>query len=283
MTPKGREEERLGGAPVYAASAQTLGAVGTGIVSCVGTDFDDIHVAHLASCGIVTTGLYRRGPHSTQIITTESEDGSRSQDAVSVASKIEGKDLHREHLSASTIYFSPTISEVSCSCLKAAAGSEAIVALEVAGCLRTVGSYGALRYSVPDDIDDFLAYTTVLLVDPLSLSLLTESASEKDSVESLLGRGPFIVIVNRDVHGSTVYCHHGAIDIPYVVPSRVVDMSGYSHMYMIGFLIEFLRSGGELSRSGHFGAACASVSSAGRGPFAVISRYEVERLLRSLY
>jgi sugar/nucleoside kinase (ribokinase family) len=273
----------LSGAPAYAASAQTLGAVGTGILSCVGSDFSDNDLGRLVTSGLDTSGLRRNAAQTTQIVTREYDDGARKQDVLALAPKLKEDNFAEEHLAAGAVCFSPVLGEVDPSCLKAAARSEAVIALEVSGCLRVADKSGSILHYVPEDIAAYLDYTTILFTDPISLSLLTEEASEEASAESLLSRGPFIVVVNRDEGGSTVYTHRGRVEIPYIMPGRISDSAGSDHIYAIGFVMEFLRTGGELSRAGYFAAACASVSAEGKGPFAVISRYQVERVLKSLY
>lgn len=273
----------LSGGPVYAASAQTLGAVGTGIVSHVGSDFSDNDLGRLVTSGLDTSGLMRAGAQTTQIITREYEDGSKKQDVVAVAPPINGGHLSEDHLAANAIYFTPVLGEIEQSCLKTAAKTESVIALDVSGCLRIADKSGSVLYFVPDDIASYLDYTTILFTDPVSLSLLTEEATEEASAEDLLSRGPFIVVVNRDEAGSTIYTQRGKSEIPFIMPGRILDTSGSEHIYAIGFLMEFLRTGGELSRAGHFASACASVAAEGKGPFAVISRYQVERQLRALY
>jgi sugar/nucleoside kinase (ribokinase family) len=277
------QEEMLSGAPAYAASAQTLGAVGTGILSHIGSDLSDQDLGRLVTSGLDTSGLIRSNAQTTQIITREYEDGTQKMDVVSVAPRLTGQDLAEQHLAASAVYFSPVLGEVDQSCLKTAARTEALIALHVAGCLRITDKSGSVLYYVPENIDRFLDYTTILITDPVSLSLLTEEPTEQASAEALLARGPFIVIVNRDEGGSAIYSHNRVDDIPYMMPGRIVDSTGAEHIYAIGFLLEFLRTGGEISRAGHFASACASVSAEGRGPFATISRYQVDRLLKSLY
>lgn len=273
----------LSGAPVYAATAQTLGATGTGIISCVGTDFSDGDMGRLVTSGLDTSGLLRYNAQTTQIVTREYEDGARKQDVIAIAPEIQRSHMKPNHLAAGAVCFSPVLGEVDASCLKTAARSEAIVALEVGGCLRIKDASGSVLHFVPECINDFLDYTTILFTDPISLSLLTEAATEKASVEALLSQGPFIVVVNRDEGGSTIYTQRDKVDVPYMMPGRIHDTTGSDHIYAMGFLMEFMRTGGELSRSGYFASACASVAAEGKGPFAVISRYQVERLLKSLY
>ncbi len=277
------QEEMLSGAPAYAASAQTLGAVGTGIVSHVGLDFSDNDLGRLVTSGLDTSGLMRSGAQTTQIITREYDDGTKKHDVVAVAPPIEEGHLSEDHLGASAIYFSPVLGEVKQSCLRRAAKTESLIALDVSGCLRIADKSGSVLYYVPENIDSYLDYTTILFTDPVALSLLTEKATEEDSAQDLLSRGPFIVVVNRDEGGSTIYSHRGENEIPYIMPGRILDTAGSDHIYAMGFLMEFLRTGGEISRAGYFASACASVAAEGKGPFAVISRYQVDRQLRSLY
>lgn len=82
------------------------------------------------------------------------------------------------------------------------------------------------------------------------IPLHPEESTEEASAKSLLSRGSFIVTLNRDEGDSTIYTHHGRADTPYIMSGRIVDTAGSNHMSTIGFLIEFLRTGGELSRAG---------------------------------
>ncbi|TXT53717.1 MAG: hypothetical protein BAJATHORv1_120012 [Candidatus Thorarchaeota archaeon] len=281
VTKKG-VKETIGGAPAYALSGPTLEANGTSIVSCIGADFPESTLSRLTQSGVDTSGLYQMGPKSTTLITTIDEEGKKTRSLQSLAPKITKEFISPHHLESTIIYFSPVYREIDKSCFTAAASTEAILALDLKGILYEEEN-NEIQIASCKDLDFYLGYINVLLLDEIELSLITEKVTEQDSVDEVLRRGPFIVILLKGEVGSSIYTHHGKEDIPYVIPSRFRDDAGFVQMYMMGFLLEFLRTGGNISSSGHFGAVCASASMESFGPGSLISRYQVERRLRTLY
>ncbi|MBD3404902.1 MAG: hypothetical protein GF411_02055 [Candidatus Lokiarchaeota archaeon] len=275
-------KETLGGAPIYALSGPTLEANGTSIVSCIGSDFPEPAYRRLTQSGVDTSGLYQMGPKTTTIVTTMGEEGKKIRSLQSLAPKITKEFLLPHHLDSTIIYFSPIYREISKSCFTKAAATEAILALDLKGILYQEEDNEIQIVSCPD-LDFYLGYINVLVLDQLELSLITERVTEQEAIDDVLRKGPFIVILMKDELGSSIYTHHGKEDIPYIIPSRFRDDRGYIHMYMIGFLLEFLRTGGNISAAGHFGAVCGSASMESFGAGSLISRYQIERKLRTLY
>ncbi len=281
VRPDGKREA-LAGAPVYATTAASLGAVGVGIVSCVGTDFSDSDTTRLINMGVDTSALYRRGAVTTQVITVEEETNKRKM-VVGTAPTIREIDLPDKHLSAGIIYFSPVINEIERGCLVKAAKTEAITALDIDGCLKSVRTDGELTYNMEHNIHQQLAYATFVSATPVSLALITGATTEQAASEDILNSGPYILVVRKEESGTTIYSQHGKKDFPYIMPSHIKDPNGPDYVFMIALLLEFMRTGGDLTRSGYFASACASLCAESRGPFEPVSRYQVERRMKSIY
>jgi sugar/nucleoside kinase (ribokinase family) len=123
----------------------------------------------------------------------------------------------------------------------------------------------------------------ILKVDEVTLSVITEETTEEKSIEYLLRHGPPIIVLMRGELGSSIFTRHGREDIPYIVPKDIIDTAGFDNVYMIGFLTEFIRTGGDIERSGYFAATCASLSAESAGPFQKISSRQVEKRLKTVY
>ena len=136
ITPETRRE-LLGGGTAYAMLAPANGAFGAGIISKVGSDFDESYKIELIASGLNLTGLYYEGDHTTRFVNEYDADGERSQRVEALAPQITPSDFTDSHSRASVIHFSPiSCNEIDKACYEVAREEGALLSLDVQGYMR---------------------------------------------------------------------------------------------------------------------------------------------------
>ncbi|MHA3962611.1 MAG: PfkB family carbohydrate kinase [Candidatus Thorarchaeota archaeon SMTZ1-45] len=279
VTPETRKE-MLGGAPAYAMLAPKIGAFGAGIVSKVGLDFELNYKIDLISSGLNLTGLHYEGHHSTRFVNEYDVDGERSQRVEALAPKIKPSDFSDAHLEADIIHFSPLSNdEIDKTCFDIVSESGALVSLDVQGYLRSISDEGIVSLQSWTESDQIFGLVDVVKLHDSELKSISADQSEISIVSHILDIGPRIVIVTRDYRGSTIYTHNRHVDIPLILADAQVDSTGCGDTYVIGFLLEYMRSVNVL-RAGFFAATCSSFNVETMGPYDMPDRVMVESRMR---
>jgi sugar/nucleoside kinase (ribokinase family) len=279
ITPETRREA-LGGGPAYAMLAPAIGAFGTGIVSKVGSDFEDTYKIDLVSSGLDLTGLYYEGDHTTRFINKYNKNGERIQIVDALAPQIKPSDFTEAHSGASIIHFSPLSSnEIDRACYDIAREEGALTSLDVQGYLRSISDDGHVFLQKWSKSDEILGLVDVVKFHDSELKIINVNQSELSTVSHILDIGPRIVIVTRDHRGSTIYTRNEQVDIPLVLPNAQVDPTGCGDTYAIGFLIEYMRSA-SVTRAGLFAATCSSFNVETLGPYGMPDRVMIETRMR---
>ncbi len=273
ITPE-YSRESLGGSTAYAMIATQLGALGAGIVTRVGTDFDQKYINVLKESNLDLSGFRTAGTHSTRFVNEYDQDGKRKQRVEAIAPEIRAADLLPQHLQANIIHFSPLLYEVHPSCIEAARGYGSLVSLDVQGYTRTLDNGNVIPMNWTN-ATEVLRYVDVVKCDQAELSLAIGTDREIAAVTKVLSLGPRIVIITKDQAGSTIYTRNTHIDIPMVLAEKLVDTTGCGDTYIIGFLLEYMRTG-DIRRAGFFGATCASFNLETIGPYNLPTRQMVE-------
>lgn len=279
VTPETRKE-LLGGAPAYAMLAPKIGAFGAGIISKVGFDFDSRYKTDLSSSGLDLAGLHYEGDCSTRFVNIYNANGERSQRVEALAPKITPSDFSEAHFESSIIHFSPLSSdEIDKTCFAIASEAGALISLDVQGYLRYISDDGAVTLQSWADYDQILNVVDVVKLHDSELQSISGDESEPSIVSHILDIGPRIVIVTRDLRGSTIYTHDTHVDIPLVLADTQVDSTGCGDTYAIGFLLEYMRSS-NVRRAGLFAATCSSFNVETMGPYDMPDRLMVESRMR---
>ncbi|TFF84843.1 hypothetical protein EU524_00060 [Candidatus Thorarchaeota archaeon] len=278
ITPESRREA-LGGSTAYAMIAPSIGALGAGIVSKVGEDFESQYRGTLEKAGLDLTGLHVEGPASTRFVNEYNDSGERVQTVEAIAPPIVPQDFSDMHLDATTIHFSPlTGEEVDIKCIEEARTSGALTSLDVQGYLRHVREDGVVQPSSWRERDEVLRLVDVVKFHESELRVAYSHESELSVADEILSLGPKIVLVTRDRRGSSVYTRNAQVDIPLVLSRRQVDTTGSGDTYAISFLMEYMRTA-DVKRAGYFAATCSSFNVESVGPYGIPSRLEVEQRL----
>lgn len=278
ITPE-YQRESLGGATAYAMIAFPLGALGAGIVTRVGADFEQEYINTLKASNLNLSGFRTAGNRSTRFINEYDAHGKRTQRVDAIAPEIRAADLLPEHLQANIIHFSPLLYEVHFSSIEVARQYGALVSLDVQGFTRTVDD-GLVIPRHWDDALEVLRYVDVVKCDKAELELAMGKGTEMALVTKMFSVGPRIVIVTKDQAGSTIYTRNAKFDIPLVLADVMVDTTGSGDTYVIGFLLEYMRTG-DVRGAGLFGATCASYNLEHVGPYNLPTRAMVEKRMAS--
>ncbi|MHA2378671.1 MAG: carbohydrate kinase family protein [Candidatus Thorarchaeota archaeon] len=278
ITPE-MTREALGGGTAYAMLAMNLEAFGAGIISCVGTDFEEEYVQTLRDSGLDIDGLKYRGRKSTRFVNEYDENGVRTQRLKARAPPLKLDDMQSKHLGASIYHFSPlTADEIPISLIETARSSGGLVSLDAQGYLRACEGEEIVQREWPD-CDQVISLVDVVKLDDSELEVAVEAKSELSAVTELLGLGPRMVIVTRDRRGSTIYTRNIQVDIPLVLADAQVDSTGCGDSYAIGFLLEYVRTG-DVRRAGLFGATCSSFNVETLGPYNLPNKEQVLRRMK---
>jgi sugar/nucleoside kinase (ribokinase family) len=278
ITPESRTET-IGGSPAYAMIAPKIGALGAGIISCVGKDFEKEYIDTLSTAGLNVSGIQERGQKSTRFINEYDDEGSRTQRVESIGSPLSPNDILPQHLGASIYHFSPlTANEISHSVIESVRVGGSLISIDSQGFLRGIKDELIIEREWTDR-DEILALADVVKFDEAELKLAYDAQSEISAVTELLSIGPRMVLVTRDRRGSTVYTRNTQKDIPLVLANSQTDPTGCGDVYVISFLLEYMRTG-DVKRAGLFGATCSSFNVENTGPYDLPTREQVERRMK---
>ncbi len=272
--------EALGGGAAYAMLAPAIGAFGTGIISKVGLDFDESYKAILITSGLNLTGLYYDGAHTTRFVNEYNASGERTQRVEALAPQICPYDFTDDHAQANIIHFAPlTCNDIDEDCYYIAREHGALVSLDVQGYLRSITDDRLVTPKKWPESDKILGLVDVVKLHDSELKTINTDESELSAVSHILDIGPRIVIVTRDLRGSTIYTRKTQVDIPLVLANAQVDTTGCGDTYSIGFLLEYMRST-DVKRAGLFAATCSSFNVETIGPYDMPNRVMIETRMR---
>lgn len=275
ITPDARRET-LGGSAAYAMIAPSIGALGAGIVSKVGADFEHHYLGTLENAGLDLSGLHVEGLHSTRFVNIYDEIGERTQRVEGIAPSINPDDFSDEHFESAIIHFSPlTSDELDIHCVEEARSSGALTSLDVQGYLREVGMNGEILARSWSEKDDVLSLLDVVKFHEDELRAAYTYESELSVADEILSLGPRVILVTKDRRGSTIYTRNSQIDIPLILARRQADTTGSGDIYAIAFLLEYMRTA-DVKRAGLFAATCSSFNVETVGPYGIPSRERVE-------
>ncbi len=275
------KKESLGGGAAYAMLAPSIGALGAGIVTRVGSDFEQEYIDSLKNAELDLTGFRTANKHTTRFINEYDKQGNRMQRVEAVATEIRAPDLQSQHLHANIIHFCPLLNEVHISCVESARSYGSLISLDVQGFTRDlVGD--EVQSKEWAESDDVLRHIDVVKCDEKELELVTGMKSEVSAVTHILSLGPRIVLVTKDRTGSTIHTRNIHVDIPMVLANQFVNTTGCGDTYAIGFLLEYMRTG-DVKMAGLFAATCASFNVEQVGPYNFPSRDDVEQRMKQYF
>jgi len=277
ITPDTKRES-IGGGTAYAMIAPAIGALGAGIVSRVGSDFEQAYIDSLKSTGIDLSGFRTSDKFTTRFVNDYDKDGNRTQRVEATASEIRAPDLLLQHLEANIIHFCPLLNEIHPSAIEAARSFGALVSLDVQGFTRKLAGE-KVESTTWDNSDEILRFVDVVKCNETELEMVVGMKSEVSTATHILSLGPRIVLVTKGQKGSTIHTRNTQVDIPMVLGDSLLDQTGCGDTYTIGFLLEYMRTG-DVKRAGLFGATCSSFNIENIGPYNFPTRDQVETRMK---
>ncbi len=270
VTPTVRRET-LGGGTAYAMIAPAIGIQKSGIVSKVGADFDKEYLDCLRQSDLVLDGLHFDGPRTTRFVNVYDAEDRRQQYVEALAPPILLEDLPSSTFTAKVVHFCPlSTHDLDLKIFSTIKQEHNIVSLDAQGFLREVR--GQRVFPRPwHELPDIVSSLDVIKFDEYEIHSALPGLSETEAVSKLFDMGIRLVVVTRERHGSSIYSPAERIDIPAIPPKRVLDNTGCGDTYIIGFLLEYLRTA-DLRRAGLFAASCASLNLEFIGPYSMPDR-----------
>ncbi len=257
----------LSGCSTNAALALSKLGTKTHLVGAVGPDFADKFRSDLTKYGIDHTLMPSRETGGFSLIYYD-DFGNRTLDLLGRADNIAAIDP-RLYAESEGVLIGPILGEVSFSQIREIRRNfSGYFFCDPQGLLRGAHDDGRIFHHKPDGIEDALAQFDIVKPNELEGKVLTGIDCRENPYEAariIKSWGPKIVIVTLAELGSVIYDGKNFIDIPpYEID--LVDATGAGDTYMAGFTFEYLKTGGDLRKSGCFASCTSSIMIENVGP-----------------
>jgi len=262
----------LGGPPTYVSlSARRLGAE-VSMVSKVGGDFPDEHVAWLGSSGVDVSGLKRVEAALTTRFILRYENGKRKLRVVSQAPSI-GPDDVPPNLQAEAIHVAPIVNEVPPETVGKLRKMVGVLSLVPQGFVRRIDKEGNVvlrRWTNPQVLQQIDVYKSS--ID--EIRMVTGLKNPRSAMRKVSDYGIPIVMITKGVEGSTLLYEGKFYDMPACKPRVILDPTGAGDAFIGAFLAEYVQGKDHLWCA-CVGSAAASFLLEGLGPAVFGSKKEV--------
>ncbi|MBD3333496.1 ribokinase [candidate division GN15 bacterium] len=264
VKPEGRV---MSGCSTNAALALAKLGADVRLVGAVGNDFRADFDRQLAALNIERVLLDSEETGGFSLIYYD-DYGNRTLDLLGRATDIAPVDP-KWYNDAEAVLIGPILGEVS---LEAIADIRrdfsGLMFCDPQGLLRGADDKGRIYHERVDGIEPALGLFDIVKPNELEAQILTGIDCRKDpfaAAEMIKSWGPKVVVVTLAELGSLIFDGSEFIQVP---PYHIdlVDATGAGDTYMAGFTFEYLKSGGDLRRSGCFASCTSSVMIEFSGP-----------------
>ena len=250
----------LGSPPAYSmACAASLGAH-AGILTRIGDDYPDELLEPLRACGVDLTGVIRAGQVSTNNKLVYAEDGTKTIHYLTRAPLIEPSDLPPAYENAKLIYICPMDWDTTPESVERLAKSATTSACDLGGFGGAHSPAGEVAQMVrdPDAVERVVASMDIVKASDEDCRRLTgdRDLDLRRFAEQWLAWGAQIAVITLGAAGSLVLTPNETHEIP-ALQGDPIDPTGGGDSYMGGFLVGYLRAGGDPYRAGLYGTATA--------------------------
>ena len=238
----GKQVVRPGGSALYSSLAAALLGARVSVFSNIGRDYPRSVMSLIHSRGIDITSV-RKFDGLTTRFRISYQDGSRTLELVHP-----GQKLRPGHAltSLQAIHLGPVFNEIGPDSLTYARRHSEFLTVDVQGLLRTVGQNGFVRL-VRKDIDLFLVKCNLVKATEEEARVMAPAPTTVATARRLLNKGAQYAIITRGRSGSLlVKKYGGAIHIPSVPESMVVDLTGAGDIFVGSWLATFMSVGDAL-------------------------------------
>jgi len=264
----GKQEVRPGGSALYSSLAAAYLGARVSVVSNIGRDYPKNVLSLIRSRRINITGVRKFDGHTTRFRISYTGD-SRKLELIH-----SGKTLKAGHIPGSlqAIHLGPVFNEIGLDALAYARRHSEFLTVDVQGLLRAVGQDGFVRL-VRRSIDPFLSKCNLVKATEEEARVIAPASTIVATARRLLRKGAQYVIITRGRSGSLlVKKYGGALHIPSVPESKVVDLTGAGDIFIGSWLATFMSVGDALWAAA-VGAAFSSLSVRGVG----VSKFRFDR------
>jgi sugar/nucleoside kinase (ribokinase family) len=249
-----------GGSALYSSLAAAYLGAKVSVYSNIGRDYPRNVLSRIKQRGIDTTSVKRFDGFTTRFRISYHGD-SRKLELVHPGQRL--KPVNNP-TSLRAIHLGPVFLEVGLDTLKHARRHSEFLSVDLQGLLRTAGQGGIVRL-VRRRIDPFLSECNILKATEEEARVMAPARTIVSTARLLLKKGAQYVIITQGRSGSLlVRKDGGALHIPSIPESRMVDLTGAGDIFFGSWLATFL-SVRDASWAGAVGAAFASLSVRGVG------------------
>ncbi|MFX1487259.1 MAG: PfkB family carbohydrate kinase [Promethearchaeota archaeon] len=262
-------------------AAKKLGTGRAALVGYIGEDFKNVFVEDVDRFGVEIPRLMI-SEETGGFKLVYDEAGDRTLDVLGIANRITVENFPRECLDAKAIVLGPILQEVDYDLVHfLREESDAILFLDPQGITRVIGEGGRIkRICDRDEAKKIVNLVDFAKPNEHESLVMTGVRKPEEAARKLVEWGADVGIVTLAERGSVIFDGKRNIKIPaYKTLAR--DPTGAGDTYAGSFVFEYLRNG-DVSRSGYFASAAASIMVEYTGPEFPMSFEEVKRRSESL-
>ena len=256
----GKQVARPGGSALYSSLAAAYLGARVSIVSNIGRDYPREILSLIHSRGINITGVRMFHGPTTRFRISYVGD-SRRLELIHP-----GRRLSPGHIFSSlpAIHLGSVFNELGLDVLTYARGHSEFLTVDVQGLLRTEGRDGFVGL-VRKSVDPFLSRCNLVKATEEEARVIAPASTIVATARMMLRKGAQYAIITRGRSGSLlVKKYGGAVHIPSVLESEVVDLTGAGDIFIGSWLATFISVGDALWAAA-VGAAFSSLSVRGIG------------------
>ncbi len=257
----------LSGCSTNAALALSKMGERTRLVGAVGDDYKDRFVREISVHGIEYRIIPSKESGGFSLIYYDNY-GNRSLDLLGRAANIEPIDPGWFD-DAKAVLIGPILGEISFEAIRQIRREfDGLLFCDPQGLLRGADADGRIYHERVEGIEEAIGMFDIVKPNELEGQILTGIDCRDNpyrAAEIIHGWGPKVVIVTLAELGSVIYDGNSFIDIPpYTID--LLDSTGAGDTYMAGFTFEYLKTNGDLYRSGCYASCTSSVMIENTGP-----------------
>jgi len=270
----------LGGPPTYVSLAARRLDAKVSVISKVGEDFSDRHIAWLKASGVDLSGLKRVKGASTTRFTLKYTNWKRRLQLKSRAPPILPEDAPNS-LQAKAIHMAPIANELSRNVADKLKTLTDTLSLDPQGFVRGFDAKGNVHLRRWED-QKLLEQIDLYKSSSSELRMVTGLADLKLAMEKIHYYGAKIVIATRGMKSSKLLFEGKLYDIPACRPKIVRDPTGAGDAFIGAFLAEYAK-GKDPVWCACIGSASASFVVEGVGPEVFGQKEEIYARASKIY
>jgi sugar/nucleoside kinase (ribokinase family) len=270
----------LGGPPTYVSVAARKLDAKVSVISKVGEDFSNRHIAWLNANGVDLSGLKRIKGASTTRFILKYTNWKRQLQLKSRAPPILPEDVPNS-LQSKAIHIAPIANEISQNIVDKLRTLTNVLSLDSQGFVRKFDTKGNMHLKRWDD-QQILEQIDLYKSSSSEIKMLTGLADLQLAMEKIHDYGAKIVIVTMGMKGSKLLFEEKLYDIPACKPKIIRDPTGAGDAFIGAFLAEYVR-GKDPVWCACIGSASASFVVEGIGPEVFGGKEEIYAMASKIY